>query len=216
MYRFMLSIIVCATLLAPIAANAGQKPEQTANSSRLQAYTVLATANDASRLRREHYDISSIRGSSGNSIELEVIMTEAQAKTLTDQGLDVRLNTGEAAGPQVQLFGLAAEPVFRTYGGPDGLQQEMRDLAEQYPELTELEVIGQSGLGTDILALQVTNKSRHGLGHSKHGHGKKGHRKHGHSKHKHGKKPAVLYVSAQHAREWISPEVNRRLLHHFL
>ena len=31
-----------------------------------------------------------------------------------------------------------------------------------------------------------------------------------------GSRPAVLYSSNQHAREWISAEVNRRLLHHFI
>ncbi len=31
-----------------------------------------------------------------------------------------------------------------------------------------------------------------------------------------GSRPAVLYSSTQHAREWISTEVNRRLLHHFV
>ena len=31
-----------------------------------------------------------------------------------------------------------------------------------------------------------------------------------------GSRPAVLYSSLQHAREWISVEVNRRLLHHFI
>ena len=31
-----------------------------------------------------------------------------------------------------------------------------------------------------------------------------------------GRKPAVLYLGAQHAREWITPEMNRRLMHYFL
>ena len=33
---------------------------------------------------------------------------------------------------------------------------------------------------------------------------------------KDGKRPAVLYMGAQHAREWITPEMVRRLLHHVL
>jgi len=137
-----------------------------------------------------------VRGGNGDSIKLEFIMTEAQARDLSEQGLDVTINSGNSAGPSLRTLRIAAtEPVFRPYGGIDGLQQEMHDLADQYPEMTSLEVIGQSGLGADILALQVTRDA---------GHGKKG------------KKLTVLYVSAQHAREWISPEVNRRLLRHFL
>ena len=30
------------------------------------------------------------------------------------------------------------------------------------------------------------------------------------------KRPAVVYQAAQHAREWITPEMVRRLLHHYL
>ena len=35
-------------------------------------------------------------------------------------------------------------------------------------------------------------------------------------KDKDGKKPSVLYVGAQHAREWITPEMNRRLMHYLI
>ena len=31
-----------------------------------------------------------------------------------------------------------------------------------------------------------------------------------------GRSPSVLYASAQHAREWITPEMNRRLMHHMI
>ena len=34
--------------------------------------------------------------------------------------------------------------------------------------------------------------------------------------HADGSRPAVLYSSNQHAREWISLEVNRRLMHYFI
>ena len=33
---------------------------------------------------------------------------------------------------------------------------------------------------------------------------------------KDGKRPAVLYCGAQHAREWITPEMVRRLMHYYL
>ena len=71
----------------------------------------------------------------------------------------------------------------------------MQELAAAYPDITHLEVIGQSVQGTDILAIQVTQDAGSGTP---------------------GQKPTVLYVSAQHAREWITPEVNRRLLRYFL
>ena len=49
--------------------------------------------------------------------------------------------------------------------------------------------------GQEILALKVTKDA---------------------SKLRDGRRPAVLYASAQHAREWITPEMTRRLMHYML
>ena len=49
--------------------------------------------------------------------------------------------------------------------------------------------------GQDILALKLTKDAK---------------------KSKDGSKPSVLYMSNQHAREWITPEMTRRLMHHYL
>ena len=61
--------------------------------------------------------------------------------------------------------------------------------------IVKLEVLGRTHQGREIIALKVTQGAR-------------GTRD--------GSRPAVLYSSNQHAREWISVEVNRRLLHHFI
>jgi Zinc carboxypeptidase len=71
----------------------------------------------------------------------------------------------------------------------------MRDLARRNPQITKLVDIGTSHQGRDILALKLTQGARDEVD---------------------GSRPAVLYSSLQHAREWISVEVNRRLLHHFI
>ncbi len=57
------------------------------------------------------------------------------------------------------------------------------------------EVIGTTVQGQDIIALKVTRDA---------------------NRTRDGKRPAVLYSSAQHAREWITPEMNRRLLHYYI
>ena len=67
-------------------------------------------------------------------------------------------------------------------------------IAQSNPQNVQLEVIGHSLQGREIIALKVT----HGAGMPD------------------GSRPAVLYSAAQHAREWISVEVNRRLLHYFV
>ena len=56
-------------------------------------------------------------------------------------------------------------------------------------------MIGSTVQGQDIVALKVTKNARTV---------------------RDGSRPSVLYSSAQHAREWITPEMNRRLLHYYL
>ncbi|GGJ54266.1 hypothetical protein GCM10010121_076140 [Streptomyces brasiliensis] len=63
------------------------------------------------------------------------------------------------------------------------------------PGLTKVESIGKTLEGQDILALKLTKNAK---------------------KSKDGTKPSVLYMSNQHAREWITPEMTRRLLHYHL
>jgi hypothetical protein len=82
--------------------------------------------------------------------------------------------------------------VWRTYAGEDGLKAEYEQVAQENPRLTKLVTIGRSVQGQDIIALKVTKNAK---------------------QLKDGKRPAVLYLSAQHAREWITPEMNRRLMH---
>ncbi len=84
-----------------------------------------------------------------------------------------------------------APEVFRTYSGPAGLRAEMEQIARQYPAITKLETIGRSGRGVPIQALKVTRDANHVTD---------------------GRRPSVLYVGAQHAREWITPEMVRRLM----
>ena len=85
--------------------------------------------------------------------------------------------------------------VWRDYDGSDRLRAYLYDVARRNPQLTKLEVIGHTGQGREIIALKMTQGAREVPD---------------------GSRPAVLYTSAQHAREWISPEINRRLLAYFI
>ena len=68
-------------------------------------------------------------------------------------------------------------------------------MAAANPGIAKLVPFGQTVNNQDIVALKVSKNAR---------------------KLKDGKKPSVLYLAAQHAREWITPEMIRRLAHHFL
>src|SRR5690606_33568209 len=119
--------------------------------------------------------------------------TDGQAVKLEKQGVDLTEHTLSArAADRVED---AADGVFRPYSGKGGLREEVLRTAREHPHLTKVVSIGKPVKGQDILALKLTRKARHT---------------------RDGSKPAVLYMSNQHAREWITPEMTRRLMHHYL
>ncbi|OKJ91802.1 M14 family metallopeptidase [Streptomyces sp. CB02400] len=124
---------------------------------------------------------------------VEVYLTEGQAEKLEEQGVDLTEHALSArAETRVED---AAEGVFRPYSGAGGLREEILRTARENPDLTKVVSIGRTVRGQDILALKLTKKAK---------------------KTKDGSKPSVLYMSNQHAREWITPEMTRRLMHHYL
>ncbi|MEU2269502.1 M14 family zinc carboxypeptidase [Streptomyces olindensis] len=124
---------------------------------------------------------------------VEVYLTDRQAKQLEKQGVDLtEHDLSTRAEARVEN---AAEGVFRPYSGENGLKQEILRTAQQHPDLSKVVSIGKTVRGQDILALKLTKGAK---------------------KTKDGSKPSVLYLSNQHAREWITPEMTRRLMHHYL
>ncbi|UQX00622.1 M14 family metallopeptidase [Streptomyces sp. RerS4] len=125
--------------------------------------------------------------------KVELFLTGAQAKALADQG--VTLAERKISDQGLARSRAAGDGVFRPYSGKGGLQEEILKAAQDNPGLTKVVSIGKTVRGKDILALKVTRNA-----------GKTGD----------GDKPSVLYMSNQHAREWITPEMTRRLMHHTL
>ncbi|CAL9392272.1 hypothetical protein SUDANB58_01277 [Streptomyces sp. enrichment culture] len=124
---------------------------------------------------------------------VELHLTDRQAGKLERQGVDLTEHTlNSRAEARVED---AAEGVFRPYGGKGGLKEEILRTARDNPGLTKVVSIGRTVRGQDILALKLTKGAKRS---------------------EDGSKPAVLYLSNQHAREWITPEMTRRLLHHYL
>ncbi|OKK08490.1 peptidase M14 [Streptomyces sp. CB03234] len=124
---------------------------------------------------------------------VELYLTDRQAEALRDKGVGVtEHDLTKAAEKRVAAAG---DGVFRPYGGKGGLKEEILATARANQALTKVISIGRTVQGQDILALKLTKGAK---------------------KYKDGSKPATLYLSNQHAREWITPEMNRRLLHHYL
>jgi hypothetical protein len=124
---------------------------------------------------------------------VEVYLTDKQAAQLEKKGVDLKEHTlSETARARVAA---AADGVYRPYSGPGGIKEEILRTGRQHPGLTKVVSIGKTLQGQDILALKLTRNAK---------------------RTKDGARPAVLYLSNQHAREWITPEMTRRLMHHYL
>lgn len=125
-------------------------------------------------------------------VEVEAILSPGQVRRLEQRGIE--LEPKRIGGQTVTQRATAAEEagyeVWRPYSGRDGLQREFEVLAQRNRQITKLVRIGQSLHGQDIVALKVTQQAR---------------------RTRDGRRPAVVYLSAQHAREWITPEMTRRL-----
>ncbi|MER6787968.1 M14 family zinc carboxypeptidase [Streptomyces sp. NPDC000658] len=124
---------------------------------------------------------------------VEVYLTDKQAKKLGKQGVELTEHT--LSDTAEKRLDAAAGGVFRPYSGSGGLREEILRTARQNPGLTKVVSIGRTVRGQDILALKLTTNAK---------------------KSKDGAKPSVLYMSNQHAREWITPEMTRRLMHYYL
>ena len=133
----------------------------------------------------------------GGGAQVEVVLTEAQAAKLSDEGVDLEVKQVDGVDASEALEEQAAEgwEPFRSYSEPGGIRDELQETAAANDALTEVVDIGDTVNGQDILAVRVTADADNV---------------------EDGSRPAVLYAAAQHAREWITPEMTRRLMHHVL
>ncbi len=148
-------------------------------------------------LVRAGYDVASVR-QTPRGLEVDLVLSAAERSRLAAEGVKteaIRNKAGLTVRQQAALQSAYGFEVWRSWDEPGGIRDELYALARRYSGIVELQVIGRSLEGREIIALKVTEGAR-------------GRRD--------GSKPAVLYMSNVHAREWISVEVNRRLLHHFL
>jgi hypothetical protein len=198
------SVLAAGALTASLAGLTGVMPVATAapppESGGLTVFVGELDGKQFGQLAATGIDrdeITTVKAKAKNKVTVEVVLSHRQAAKL--RGLGVRLTEKKVAGQVVsQRLKAAAESgytVFRSYSEPGGIRDELIETAAAHPGLAKLVVIGKSVNGQDILAVKVTKNA---------------------TKVRDASRPAVLYAAAQHAREWITPEMNRRLLHHYL
>jgi hypothetical protein len=202
-----------AALLAGVPATstaeegpAEDRSARSAGSDRLELYVGQVRRSQladlvATGVDRHELEVSPVEGSEQEGadapVEVELVLSGAQASRLAADGIDLEPRTtgGLTASERADREAADGYEVWQRYSGADGLRAEVRALAKRFPGYTKPVTIGRTIQGKPIDAVKVTA---------------------GADKVADGSRPAVLYLSAQHAREWITPEMTTRLLRHVL
>ena len=189
-------VAVCTSLVLVVAVPIGGSaaPADGGNTADLKAWTAEVPAEVVEEMRLAGIDITAEDRLDDGLVRIEVIATNKQLQPFRGPDVQFRKTKGQERverTPDVNTGG----DVFRPYDGPDGLEAEMVALAGANPDLVKLVDIGDTVQGRDIWALKVTKNA---------------------NLRPDGTKPAVLYNAAQHAREWITPEMTRRLTRYYL
>jgi len=164
---------------------------------KLEMYTANVDAATFAGLRQAGYDIASVE-EIRNGLRVALVLSRDERRTLAREGIRLRAFRDRQGRTQTQRFALQQANgfnVWRSFDEEGGIRDEMYQVAAENPDLVELEVIGESHQDREYIALKLTD---------------------GGAAVTDGSRPAVLYVSTYHAREWISTEVNRRLLHWYI
>jgi hypothetical protein len=168
-----------------------------ANRSKLDMYIARVNQTTARQLVLEGYDVAATRQAKGG-VRVDLVLSAAERDRLAARGVKLTLKRNKD-GLTVQQQAAAQSAygfnVWRSWDERGGIRDELYAIARRNPSIVKLEVIGHSRQGREIVALKVTKDARTTPD---------------------GARPDVFYMATIHAREWISTEVNRRLLHHFV
>ena len=178
-------VVLVAAVPATSAAPRDRYDVYTAKIARDQLGAIVDLGVD-----RRELSVSQAKG----KLRVEVILSGKQAASLRESGVKLKKKKVGGKSAAARSAQVQQDPaVFRRYGGPGGLKEEFEQLAADNRRITKLITIGQTHQGQDIVALKVTKDAR---------------------ARRDGSKPAAVYIAAQHAREWITPEMIRRFAHH--
>jgi hypothetical protein len=135
-----------------------------------------------------------VQPAADGTFAIQVVLPSVQAEQVRAEGIDLQpVVDGGAADQGRRSFEAQAVPegVFRPYLGEGGIAEELAAQAAAYPDIAQLVTFGETWNGTEMQAVRVTRTP---------------------GKIAEGKRPTTVFLAAQHAREWITPEMVRRLL----
>ncbi len=181
-----------ATPLCATPAGAAQPP-----ADRLDAYTAVVPPEALGTLHEHGLEVSDQRPVP-DGIEVGFVATADGLEQLAREGIDARL-TRVQGGQTVQQFAAAQArdgyQIWRSWDEPGGFRDQLYAAARENRRIAKVVRLGSTVQGREMLALKLTQ---------------------GASGVRDGRRPAVLYHGVQHAREWISGELTRRLMHWYI
>ncbi len=186
--RVGLAAVAITLMIAPASAAKGRE--------KLEMYTLRGSAATIGELTAG-VELAGVRRTA-SGVKADAVLTQDQRAKLAAAGVKVRLKRnakGQTVTEQAAAQAAAGFDVFRSWDEPGGIRDELYQVARDNPQIVKLEVLGTTHQDRELIALKLTQGARDEVD---------------------GSRPSVLYSSNQHAREWISLEVNRRLLHHFI
>ena len=194
MKRLFALVSACVIALSVAAPAAAKDPGDGA----LDMYAATVDAATAASLTKQGYDVANSKLNADGTVTISLILSPKERAQLRKDGVRanaVRDDKGRTSRQRALAQAAAGFDVWRSYDEPGGIRDELYAIAKKNAGFVKLEVIGHTIQGREIIALKVTQSAKGTPD---------------------GKRPSVLYISNQHAREWISVEVNRRLLNWFI
>jgi len=185
--RLLNLVFVLATVTGVLAPAPGRAAG--GSDGPLDMFRVTAPVPVIRGLVAAGYDVAATAGD-----RADLVLSPADADAVRAGGLRLdpwRNPDGLTALELARRQAAAGFSVWRSFDQPGGIRDELAALAQSHPGLVQYKVIGHSVEGREIVAVRVTRDAPAVPD---------------------GTRPAVLYASLQHAREWISGEVTRRLL----
>src|ERR687897_2815569 len=175
-----LSLGLWVLVVSLIAAGSAQA----ASRHGLDMYTAKADAKSLAVIHSGGYDVAESHLGGGDRVDL--VLTAREADRLRARGVPVSLKRngrGQTVRQQADAMAAAGYQVYRSYDEAGGIRDELYALAQRYPAIVKLVVIGRTLQGREIIALKLTRNARQLAD---------------------GARPATLYMGTVHAREWIA------------
>jgi Zinc carboxypeptidase len=195
--RSTLLVLVLVVLMSMVGMATGASGAPASKGDELELYKATVDAAKLQALQRGGYDVASVKETAAGA-EVALVLTDAERDRLRGQGVRlevVRDKQGRTQRQRAEAQAAAGFTVWRSYDEPGGIRDQMYDIARRNPQLVKLEVLGKTRQGREYIALKVTQGARDVAD---------------------GTRPATLYAATHHAREWISTEVDRRLLNWYV